>query len=141
MLAVAVSSGCLAYKVVTAPVKLAATTAIVAGETAGAVVSTTGKVAKSAINAGGNLGSGGIDAASRLAQAGMVTLVDASTGAVVRVPWGQGLTIAGAGSAAKVDVARRAINVVRAGKVIYAAAQLRGDGVPVAAGDVVRLGN
>lgn len=133
--------GCLAYKVVTVPVKLAATTVMVAGEAAGAVVSSTGKLAVSAANAAGNIGSGGIDAASRLAQVGMVTFVDASTGTVVRVPWQQGLTLAaGAGQAAQVDFARRAIDVLRAGKVVYSASQLSGDGAPLASGDVVRLG-
>ena len=60
---------------------------------------------------------------------------------VVRVPWQQGLTIAGAGNAAKVDLARRAIHVLRGGKVVYSAARLRGDGAPLTSGDVVRLGS
>jgi hypothetical protein len=123
------------------PVKLAATTVVVAGETAGAVVSSTGKLAISAVNATGNIGSGGIDAASRLAQAGMVTFVDVSTGTIVRIPWQEGLTLAGAGNAAKVELARKAINVLRAGKVIYSASKLSGDGASLASGDVVRLGN
>lgn len=140
LLACATQGGCLVYKAVTVPVKLAATTVIVAGETAGAVVSSTGKLAVSAVNATGNLGSGGIDAAARLAQAGMVTFVDASTGTIVRVPWQEGLTLASAGNAAKVELAKRAINVLRAGKVIYSASKLSGEGAPLASGDVVRLG-
>jgi hypothetical protein len=94
--------GCLAYKVVSMPVKLAATTVVVAGETAGAVVTTTGKLAGSGVNAIGNIGSGGIDSAAKLAQAGMVTFVDASSGAVVRVPWRDGMTLAAAGGAARI---------------------------------------
>ncbi|HUR58486.1 MAG TPA: hypothetical protein VM029_12290 [Opitutaceae bacterium] len=135
------SGGCLAYKVVSAPVKLAATTVVVAGETAGAVVSSTGKLAVSAVNATGNVGSGGIDAASRLAQTGMVTFVDVASGSVVRIPWQEGLTLAGAGNAAKLDFARRAINVLRAGKVVYSASKLSGDGAALASGDVVRFGS
>lgn len=131
--------GCLAYKAVTAPVKLAATTVIVAGETAGAVVTSTGKLAISAVNATGNVGSTGIDAAAKLAQAGMVTFVDASTGTIVRVPWQQGMTLAAAGNTAKVDIARRAIDVLRAGKVIYSASKLSGEGAALASGDVVRI--
>lgn len=133
--------GCLAYKVVSTPVKLAATTVIVAGETAGAVVTTTGKLAVSGVNALGNVGSGGIDAAAKLAQTGMVTFVDVSTGAVVRVPWREGMTLAGAGTAARVELARRAVDIVRAGKVIYSATRPGGEGAAVASGDVVRIGN
>jgi hypothetical protein len=79
-------SGCLATKVVTAPVKLAATTVAVAGETAGAVVKTTGKVVVGAVRATGTVADGGIAAAAKLARAGMVTFVDGATGTVVRVP-------------------------------------------------------
>lgn len=134
------TSGCLMYKAVTMPVKLAATTVVVAGETAGAVVSNTGKLVTSAANATGSVGSGGLDAAAKLAEVGMVTFVDASTGTVVRVPWQEGLTLAGASNAAKVDVARRAIDVLRAGKVIYSASRGSGEGAPLASGDVVRIG-
>jgi hypothetical protein len=59
---------------------------------------------------------------------------------VVRVPWQQGLTLASAGDAAKVSVARRAIDIVRAGKVIYSASRGNGPGAALASGDVVRLG-
>ncbi len=133
--------GCLMYHAVTAPVKLAATGVVVAGETAGAVVTTTGKVATSTVRAVGNVGSGGIDAASRLTEVGMVTFVDAASGAVVRVPWQQGLTLAGASDAAKVSMARRAIDVVRAGKVVYSASRVSGEGAVLASGDVVRVGS
>ncbi len=134
-------SGCLAYKVVSTPVKLAATTVIVAGETAGAVVTNTGKLAVSGANAIGNIGGGGIDAAAKLAQTGMVTFVDVSTGTVVRVPWREGMKLAGAGAAARLDLAKRAVDVVRAGKVIYSATRASGEGAELASGDVVRLGN
>lgn len=132
--------GCLAVKTVTAPMKLAATTVIVAGEAAGAVVTTTGKLAVSAANATGTIGSTGIDSAAKLAQTGMVTFVDASNGTVSRVPWREGLTLVGAGEAAKVELARRAIDVIRASKVIYSASRLAGEGAALAAGDVVRVG-
>lgn len=135
-------AGCLAYKAVTAPVKLAATTVVVAGEAAGAVVTTTGKVATSAVRAVGSVGSDGIDSAARLAQAGMVTFVDAASGAVVRVPWREGLTLASAGDAARLATARRAIDVVRAGRVIYSATKNSEVSAAevLAPGDVVRLG-
>ena len=86
------------------------------------------------------MGSSGIDAAAKLAQAGMVTFVDGSTNAVVRVPWSTGMTLAGAGGAARIDLARRAVEVVRAGKVVYAASRPLGEGAALASGDVVRIG-
>jgi hypothetical protein len=133
-------SGCIVYHVVATPVKLAATGVVVAGETATAVVTTTGKVAVSGVKAVGTLGSGGIDAAAKLAQVGMVTFVDAATGTVVRVPWEQGLTLAGASHAANLAMAQRAVDVVRAGKVIYSASRAGSGNTAVASGDVVRVG-
>ena len=133
-------AGCLAYQVVSAPVKVAGAAVVAVGETAGAVVTTTGKVAVSAVRAAGAVGSGGLDAAGRLAQTGMVTFADAANGLIVRVPWTQGLTLAGASQTAKVSVAQRTLDVVRAGKIIYAATRPTGDGATLASGDVVRLG-
>jgi hypothetical protein len=135
-----VLDGCLVYRAVTAPVKLVATTVVVAGEAAGAVVTATGRVAVSAVKAVGSVGGGGIDAAGKLAQAGMVTFVDATTGTLVRVPWQEGLTLARAGDAARISLVQRAIDVVRAGRVIFSASRGTGEGAPLAAGDVVRLG-
>lgn len=131
--------GCLAYEVVSVPVKVGGTAVVVAGETAGAAVKATGKIAVSTINAAGRVGSGGIDSASRLAQVGMVTFVDASTGTIVRVPWRQGYTIASAGAEARVQLARHAIDVVRAGAVVFSARRLAGEGTSVASGDVIRI--
>jgi hypothetical protein len=132
--------GCIATKVVTAPVKLVATTVVVVGETAGTVVKTTGKVAASAVRATGSVADGGISAAAKLARVGMVTFVDVATGSVVRVPWRQGLTLAGGAQAAQVQVAARAIQVIRAGQLAYAAKNANTGPLPLAAGDVVRVG-
>jgi hypothetical protein len=131
--------GCLAYKVVTTPVKLAATTVVVTGETAGAAVAATGKVAVSAFDAAGRMGSGGIDSASRLATSGMVTFMDVGTGTVVRVPWREGFTVASAGAEARVQLLSRAVDVVRSGAVIFSAKRLADGGAALAAGDVVRV--
>ena len=132
-------SGCLATKVVTAPVKLAATTVAVAGETAGAVVKTTGKVVVGAVRATGTVADGGIAAAAKLARAGMVTFVDGATGTVVRVPWTQGLTLAGGAETAKVRMAAQAVQVIRAGRLAHQLSQPKG-ALPLVEGDVVRLG-
>lgn len=132
-------SGCWATKVVTAPVKLAATTVVVAVETAGAVVTTTGKVAVGAVRATGTVADGGIAAAAKLARAGMVTFVEVATGAVVRVPWTQGLTLAGGAEAGKVRLAAQTVQVIRAGRLAYQLAEPKVK-LPLAAGDVVRVG-
>ena len=131
--------GCLAYEVVATPVKLAATTVVVTGKTAGAAVTATGKVATSAFDAAGRVGSGGIDAASRLATDGMVTFVDVGSGAIVRVPWREGFTLASASTEARLDLLSRAVDVVRAGSVVFTAKRLVDQGAALAAGDVVRV--
>jgi hypothetical protein len=135
----ALLTGCLAYKVVSTPVKVAAATVVVTGEAASAAVTATGKIAISAIDAAGRVGSGGVDAASRLAQTGMVTFVDVGQGTIIRVPWKQGFTIATAGAEARLELARRAVDVVRAGSVVYTASRLAGEGAPLASGDVIRV--
>ncbi|MBC7367058.1 MAG: hypothetical protein H7343_09650 [Undibacterium sp.] len=133
-------AGCVMTNVVTVPVKLAATTVVAVGETAGTVVKTTGRVAASAVRATGAVADGGISAAGKLARAGMVTFVDVATGSVVRVPWRQGLTLAGGAQAARVRVAARAIQVIRAGQLAYAVKNAGTGPLPLAAGDVVRIG-
>lgn len=130
----AVGGGCKVLTIAAVPVKLVATTVVVAGETAGAVVATTGKVAAHAVRATGDLGSGGLDAVGRLGEAGMVTLVDGSSGAVTRVPWHAGLTLVESSEAAKVRLAGRVVQVVRAGRLVEGA-----DAETLRAGDVVRL--
>ena len=119
--------------------KLAAGAVIVTGETAGAAVSTTGRVAVSTINAVGRVGSSGIDSASRLAETGMVTFVDVSTGTIVRVPWREGATLASAGADARLKLALKTVDVVRAGHVVFSAPKLSSASLPVASGDVVRV--
>lgn len=131
--------GCLAYHVVATPVKLAADAVVVTGETAGAVVKATGKVTVSAINAVGGVGSGGIDAAAQLTEAGMITFVDVGAGTVTRVPWREGATLASAGAEAKLELARRTIDIVRAGSVVFSSSRVAAAGAPLASGDVVRI--
>lgn len=131
--------GCTVYRVASVPVKVAATTVVVAGETAGAAVKATGKVATSAFNAAGRVGSSSLEASSQLAATGMVTFVDASTGAVVRIPWRRGMTLAAASADARLALAQRGLEIVRAGKVVYSAARLADAGAELASGDVVRL--
>lgn len=132
-------AGCLAYKVVSAPVKVAATTVVVAGEAATAAVTATGKIAVSAVHATGSITSSGIDAAASLARAGMVTFADTASGTVVRIPWTQGLTLAGASTAAKIRLAQRAVRIVRDGRQVLAATRAPATNLALHSGDVVEL--
>lgn len=133
------TSGCLVYKAVKTTGKLAATTVIVAGETATTAVKVTGRVANSALSSSGALTATSIETLAALAQAGMVTFVDVATGTVVRVPWQEGMTLGGAAAAARVQVARRAVDFVREGKLVYTAARAVRGSLVLNPGDVVRL--
>lgn len=138
-LATMLASGCLVYDVARVPVTLAAKTVIVAGETTGAVVSTTGKVAVSAVRATGSVATGGLETTTRLARTGMVTFADAGTGKVTRVAWTRGLTLARAGDAAKVSLAARSIEIVRDGRAWRRAEAGTVKSLPLESGDVIRL--
>ena len=72
-LALVCSSGCLATKLVTAPLNLAGTSVGVVGDTAEAVVKTSGKVIIGSVRATGSVADKGITAAGKLARARMVT--------------------------------------------------------------------
>jgi hypothetical protein len=132
-------SGCLAFKAAHATGELAATTVIVAGKTTTAAVKATGKVANSAITSSGSLTATGIESLAALAQAGMVTFVDVATGAIVRVPWSEGLSLYTGGAAAEVAVAERAIDLVRNGRLVYSAARQLAADPRLEPGDVVRV--
>ncbi len=133
--------GCLLARTVYAPVKLAGQTVIVVGETAGTAVATTGRIAGAALGATGSVTSGGLNALAALSTAGMVTFVDAASGAIVRVPWQEGMNLYAGTEAAKVRTARKAIDLVRAGRYLYSNLEYSDDAarIPILAGDVVRL--
>ncbi len=133
------SSGCFVYRVVKTTGELAATSVVAVGRTATAAVRTTGKVASSTITTSGSLTATSIESLGALAQAGMVTFVDVATGAIVRVPWQQGMTLYGASAAAQVKVAQRAVALVRDSKLVYSAANQIGRDPMLQPGDVVRL--
>ena len=121
--------GCVVYYVVKVPVDVAVTATEVAGTVAVGTVKVAGSVAGSTIRLAG-----------RLATAGAVTVVDVATNEVTRVPYRQGLTLAGASDAAKVKLAQHAVDVVRDGKLIYSAAKGAEKNMSVAPGDVVQIG-
>lgn len=132
-------SGCVVASAVGAAGELAATTVVVAGKTATTVVKTTGKIAGSAIRGSGSLTATGIESLAKLAVAGMVTFVDVTTGVIVRVPWREGMTLYAGGELAQVQLAERSIDLVRGGRLVYAAARHARSDLPLASGDVVRL--
>lgn len=132
--------GCLVASAVKGVGDVAVAGVEVAGKTTVAVVKTTGHVAGAALGSGGEVAADGVKAAGKLARAGTITFLDTASGAVVRVPWQQGLTLVGAGAAAKVQVAARAVEVIRAGRIAYSASKRASGAVSLASGDVVRLG-
>jgi hypothetical protein len=134
-------SGCLAVKAVTAPVKLAAVTVITVSETTGAAVVGTGRVTRAALNTSTKLTAESIEALGQLSTPGLVTFLDVNQGAVLRVPWQQGMNVALGSQLAQVEFARRALAIVRAGRLVHQVARARSDAgrFQVLAGDVVRL--
>ncbi|MBE33997.1 MAG: hypothetical protein CMI16_00265 [Opitutaceae bacterium] len=132
-------AGCIAFKAVGTTGKLAATTVIVAGKTATTVVKTTGRVASTAIGASGSVTVAGIEGLAALARAGMVTFVDVASGSLVRVPWREGMTLLQAGDLARLQVARRAVALVRGGRLAYSASRSARGTLRLLSGDVVRL--
>ncbi|GAB1489225.1 hypothetical protein MASR2M8_16780 [Opitutaceae bacterium] len=133
--------GCLLARTVYAPVKLAGQTVIVAGETVGTAVITTGRVAGAALGATGTVTSDSLSALAALNTAGMVTFVDAASGAIVRVPWQEGMNLHVGTEAAKVRTARKVIDLVRAGRYLHSKLEYSEDAarIPIEAGDVVRI--
>jgi len=137
--AVGLSAGCIVIKAVSTTGKLAATTVIVAGKTATTVVKTTGRVASAAIGASGSVTVAGLEGLAALARVGMVTFVDVTSGALVRVPWREGMTLLQAGDLARLQVVKRAVALVRGGRLAYSAFRLARVSLRLLSGDVVRL--
>ncbi len=132
-------AGCLAFKAVGTTGKLAAASVIVAGKTATTAVKTSGRVASAAIGASGSVTVAGIEGLAALARAGMVTFVDGTTGALVRVPWREGMTLWQAGDLAKLQVARRGVTLVRGGRLAYSESRRARGTLRLLSGDVVQL--
>ena len=142
----------LAGEVVKQTGKVAGKSVVVGGKVAGSAVAGAGRVAvcgtgagtrvaAASLDAGGSLSAASIRALSQMAAAGMVTFVDVSTGSVTRVPWRAGLNVYGSGALARIQVAERALAVVRGGQLVYrtAKAMAAARALPVQPGDVIRL--
>ena len=106
-----------------------------------ATLQSSGRVAASGVRATGAVASSSIDALARLAREGMITFVDGQTGSILRIPWRAGLNLYGGTAIAHLPLASRAIQIVRAGRLIYRVAQATSaTGVfQLNPGDVVQL--
>jgi hypothetical protein len=133
-------SGCLVVGATVAALGAVTATSIkTAGKVTVATVSTTGRVAAAAVNSSGEVTALSLESAARLARAGMVVVVDASSGATVEMPWRQGLQLYSATAAGPGGVFRAA-KIFRAGRLIAAdLKQPAGRQVALLSGDVVEL--
>lgn len=129
--------GCVVGSALLVAGDAAVTGAKVVGSTTVGAVKTVGHAVTP--KSGGNTASEAVRGAGAFARTGMVTFLDTDTAVVVRVPWKRGLTLAGAAAAARLQVAQRAVDVVRSGRVVYANSRFTGAGAALASGDVVRL--
>lgn len=117
--------------------RAASTTIGVAADVTAATVRGTGKVAAAAIGAGGDVTDESIKVAAKLSKSGMVVFFDSKTGATWEAPWTEGLKLLAASEMAKVDLALKAVRVIRAGKGISAAGEVAK--LLVKSGDVIEL--
>jgi hypothetical protein len=117
--------------------RAASTTISVAADVTAATVRGTGKVAAAAVGAGGDVADESLKVAAKLSKSGMVVFFDPKTGATWEAPWKEGLNLLAASELAKVDLALRALRVIRAGKAIGAAGEVAK--LIVKSGDVIEL--
>ena len=105
-----------------------------------ATVATTGKVTAVAITSSGDVAALSMESAARLARTGMVVLVDGGSGAVVELPWREGLELYRATQEGNLRAGFKAARIFRGDKVINAALKRATDGkVVLHSGDVVEL--
>lgn len=86
-------SGCLAVAVVSTASAVAIAAVKTTGKVAVATVSTTGRVASAALTSSGEVTALTLESAARLAKTGMVVMVDGGTGALVELPWQDGMKL------------------------------------------------
>lgn len=121
---------------------ITATTVKTTAKVTTATVATTGKVTAAAITSSGDVAALSLESAARLARTGMVVLVDSGSGAVVELPWREGLELHAALEANQLRAAVKAVKIFREGRVISRRLRARTDagaGPPLLPGDVVEL--
>lgn len=136
-------SGCVVVVAgVTTATAITATTIKAAGKVTTATVKTTGKVTAAAVTSSGDVASLSMESAAKLARVGMVVLVDTTSGAVVELPWREGLQLQQAMEAKNLRAAFQVAKIFRGGRIIKTS--LKAAGAPskrlaLRSGDVVEL--
>jgi hypothetical protein len=120
LLHVLLTGGCLVVTTAATVGGVAAAAVVTAGKVTTATVRTGGKVVASAVTAGGDAASLSVESASRLARAGAVVAVDAGTGALVEIPWQEGLRLSLAAQNGRLSGGYRTARIFRSGRVIPA---------------------
>lgn len=140
--AVLLGNGCVVVvATVASAAALTATTVKTATKVTTATVATTGKVAAAAVTSSGDVAALSLESAARLARAGMVVLVDGGSGAIVELPWREGLELRAALEAKNLRTAFKAAKIFREGRVIQASLRRAraAAGPALRPGDVVEL--
>ncbi|HVT73861.1 MAG TPA: hypothetical protein VHD61_12050 [Lacunisphaera sp.] len=131
--------GCLMVGATVAAVgAVAATSVKTAGKVTVTAVETGGRVASAAVSSSGTVTAVTMESAARLTRAGMVVVVDASTGATTELPWQQGMQLYAATTAG--GGVFRAAKVFRGSRLLAADLKKPDAGrLALLAGDVVEL--
>lgn len=136
-------SGCVVVvATVASAAAITATTVKTTAKVTTATVSTTGKVTAAAITSSGDVTALSMESAARLARTGMVVLVDAGSGAIVELPWRDGMRAYAASQSQGWKNGFKAAKIFRNGRVLSANLRRIRAGsadVPLRPGDVVEL--
>jgi len=140
---VLLGSGCV---VVGAAVGTAAAVTATTVKTAGKVTTTTvaagGKVSVAAVKSSGSVAALSVESAAKLARTGMVVLVDTASGAIIELPWSEGLRLQQAMQAKNLPSVFKAAKIFREGRIINASlksARALAKAPALRSGDVVEL--
>lgn len=143
LLQAALGGGCVVV-VATAGVvgTVAATTVKTAGKVTVTTVKTTGRVASAAISSGGEVTALTLESAATLARTGKVVVVDGGSGAVMEMPWQDGLRLYSALQTGGLPAAADTAKIFRAGRVFNAdlkEVRKKKTDYPLFSGDVIEL--
>lgn len=140
-LAILTCGGCLVVGATIAAVgAVTAVSVKTASKVTVATVGTTGRVAAAAITSSGEVTALSLESAARLARAGMVVVVDAGTGAIVEMPWQEGMQLYTAAQSGRLSGSFNAAKIFRGGRM-FTADLKKADSVRqvLRAGDVIEL--
>ncbi len=135
-------SGCLAVAVVSTASAVAIVAVKTTGKVAVATVSTTGRVASAALTSSSEVTALTLESAARLAKTGTVVMVDGGSGALVELPWQDGMKLYQAVQTGKFSGRFSAAKIFRNGGMLTAdLKQVRAGATNplLSSGDVVEL--